>query len=82
LSHEPKDLLFQNPERSNIMVAHKDEAPVAPKAPKEPTIVERAQALLDHVNHSAEHNAPLTREVVVELTAVINGLMGHKAPHA
>ena len=61
---------------------HHDDTPKAPKAPKEPTIVERAQALLDHVNHSAEHNAPLTRQTVDELTAVINGLMGHKTPHA
>jgi len=61
--------------------AHHEDEPKAPKV-KEPTFAERAQALLDHVNHSAEHNAPMTKQVVDELTAVLNGLMGHKTPHA
>ena len=62
--------------------AHHEDEPKAPKAPKEPTFAERAQVLLDHINHPAEHNAPMTKQVVDELTAVLNGLMGHKTPHA
>ena len=78
---------FADP-KENTMVAHtKAEAPAPvaakpPPAPKELTVAERAQALLDHVVQQAKHGAPISPYIVDELISIVGGMHGHKRDHA
>lgn len=64
-----------------MVTTHEATAPVAakpPPAPKEPTINERAQALLTSMTEAARHNAPITHSHLTELAAVVNHMTGDK----
>lgn len=61
--------------------AHTDDhAEPVNEAPAEPSMPDRARAVLEHVRHQTKHNGPIAPHMVDELAAVVDHVTGDAQP--